>query len=261
MKLIFPESHLNKAYIQGSQSSRTQFSFLNKQKNGDLLEVFPLVMCRDYFGDALFGKKFSKNYSVYGFTFDPKEHHIDDDATRLLLHSPNKKELDTTLENWGILTTIEDLNDIPRSTVTAYSQDGRDFLIIEGDNFWQSTMWLISLYTYIIRCLCTKQFATASSEANYMRMMGKNWDILTQNIRKVADNSLLLSGWPNEKDLGTLETHNRCGFLTLFCLEDNSYGNRSPNIYYQNFQKVLQNLKNNNNKGKSKSAAAPATPS
>lgn len=258
MKIIFPKDIGTPETSTYGHKYITQFAFLNKTNKNEFTALTLPITCRDYLGDTLHGIRYNKRTYMGANVYTvPNKTVLNKDAVRLLLFAEkDSSDLDKTLENWDILNKIEEQNNLPKSTATKIIQENNTFLIIEGPPFWKDRVWAISLYSFIIRCLCHPKFGKTGIEASYFEKIKDNWNILINNLQQIANNNSSLSGWPKEESHSTHHTHGTYGFLALFSnyyLNDQS---KVSNIYYQNFKKLLN--KANKTERDTKYAAEPA---
>jgi hypothetical protein len=115
-----------------------------------------------------------------------------------------KSERDKFLRALSYLHGIEEANDL--ETTIVYPTKGSDLVII-GDKFWQSSVWTISLYSFLLRYL-------AYNEDNYLNQIGsKNWTKLTMGLKEIKKATSDPTGWDTQN---IDQIHNGSGFVSLF---------------------------------------------
>lgn len=137
------------------QAQHVEFSFARKEGN-KILELFHPFICRDYFNDILYCKESGEkigggpdgNYGIYGFTYDPDKNPIDEDATRLSIKF-NGDARQNLITNLGIIHQIEKDNGFKP---TEFHEAEDNYLLVEGDPKWMKANFIMSLYTYLIKC-------------------------------------------------------------------------------------------------------------
>jgi hypothetical protein len=204
-------------YTESLQVSTTTFSFVTQTGDGEFTELFWPVKCRDFLGDVVYTSQTGTPRSIYRFKFAGK---IDDDACKLVVHFGDLAELSRFYEGITILLDIEKENGLKP---TQSHQVSENALLLIGDAFWQSKVWLISLYTHLIRCASSSRTLDSlfkevdyRPEENYMQAVGKTkWNKLTKNLRKWESISTHPSGWNKLAD-NISSLHNSSGFRSLF---------------------------------------------
>lgn len=149
---ILPPKHYAEIY----QNQKVQFSYASK-KDDTYEQLNPFFICRDFLGDVLYAEEENKEVAVYGFEWNPKKKKIDRDATRLLLTSASEGHLTNIVANYGaILEPIEKKNDFEPTKLTLLHQDKKSYLVVEGDAVWQSSIFLMSLFSFFMKVLSYK---------------------------------------------------------------------------------------------------------
>lgn len=143
-----------KHYAEIFQSLEVKFSFCNL-KDGVLHEQFAPVKCKDFLGDVLHAELNKTKFRIYNFEYDGATQQIDRDACRLLMYFPNEKERDLFKANIGKLINIESENGLDLYT-DVHETDDPNVLYVEGHEFWLSTIWRISLYSFLLKVMCYK---------------------------------------------------------------------------------------------------------
>lgn len=191
------ESPKNKSYTQSPQQKQINFTFANKNdEKHTLTEVCMPFRCRDYLNDILYCEETSKSHSeVYGFRYDPAKQKIDRDRTRLILHCASPAMIQQMKDNQAILTTVENAGGFAHSKII----DVKDNTIcVEGDPVWMRANFMISLYTYLLKCLTysykelvsweTELSLDSANEGRYMNGVGPDrFKFLTRHLNEILD--------------------------------------------------------------------------
>lgn len=238
MKIHFSDKLVK--YIENPQLSTSKFSFVNEISHMEFVEQFPPVKCRDYLGDIVEANATKKKFVVYGFAWNPEENSLDPDATKLCIHFDDKNECTRFLENTGVLAKIETENDLPPSKY--YLHENGSCVVVIGDKFWQSAIWTISLYTYLLRSLGyngeifgTKFKGEIGWGGGYLSLFSKEtWEKLLSNLKEIRGEETNLSGWTDGYEV--YRSHNSSGFVTLF--EDMRKYSWPENIYWSRFHEM-----------------------
>jgi len=136
-------------YTENTQAVPLRMSFLNKKGN-QYKELFLPVMCRDYFSDVLHAEYWKISIGpMYGFTYNAKTMHIDQDAVRLSLHCNSMSEFQRIKTN--CLQILNPLEKQAKFELSTLLQPTEKCLIIEGDKRWQSNTYLMAVYTLLLR--------------------------------------------------------------------------------------------------------------
>lgn len=104
-----------------------------------------------------------------------------DKETRFFIHGC-KDYIDNMLINLPSLHEFEKKAGITLTQLIRYDDEG---LIVEGDGLWQSTLWKVSLYSLLLKCLSYDKGvpnASASYERDYHTAVMNNVDLLCKNI-------------------------------------------------------------------------------
>lgn len=244
MKLIKAPKVL---YQEISQLSKTNFTFLNKVGTKEYKELFYPVKCRDFLGDVLFSEKYKVPVLKYNFSYNPEESKIDRKSTLLGVPVGNEEIKKKILDNLYKLHEIEKKNGIKLTKVSSVSDT---YLIFAGSTFWQSRLWLISLYTNIIRglehdinffnYLDPHIKYDGYTELTYFSDLGKQkLEFLLNNLRNIRAFSNTIHGY--KKDVTDLTNiHNNTGFSSLFS-GNNYYANKN-NSCTKRFNNAMQSL-------------------
>lgn len=201
------------------------------------------VKCRDFLGDILWATDTNKKKSIYGLTYDPAEDlPIEKDSLTLLLKFPNTQMLESFLKNQSILDTLEKNNEQPSSIF--YATDDKEILLVKASPFWQQNIPVLSFYTFILKVMCIPykdpsnwmvellSINNSCPEANYIRKMGKNLDILWKHCYNIFKDDFNIHGFDTTKNITTI--HNYSGFIST-CSEDIYYINNTHHMRFINY--------------------------
>lgn len=222
MKILKP-SFPRPDYVQSAQQKKTTFAFVNKLPDDVYQMVHHPVLCRDYLGDCVWGERNQKPISCYNFTFDPTTMCLDQDKTRLFVKA-NPKNI---LANLEILHEIETQNGFELSEILPSSEDCE--YVIESDSKWMHSVFTISLFSFIVKCLSYKERFTEysipwyqyfignieSNETSYINTFNRyclDFGKLLEIIGKITEIQTTATGWPKEVD--PLEIHGNSGFVS-----------------------------------------------
>lgn len=198
-----------KSYAEIPQTSKTKFSFL-KEESDHFVELFYPVKCRDFLGDSVYSTNEGKSFITFGFQSPTN---LDKDKTKLRITSEDTQEIQNILKNLDYLTNIEVKNKFT-PTVVLYAEPD---IILLGDPKWISNVATISLYSYLIRRLAyinpKPGKITSGNELDYEQRLGENYQILLDNISKIAIPVINSTGW---SDTSPSCVHNSSGFVSLF---------------------------------------------
>lgn len=119
-----------------------------------------LARCKDYLNDALYQTHVNKSMGeVYDFDWDPSTKLIQEDACRLIISCPQQCREDyIPFAGLRLLHSMEDKFNMIRTEVEAAEiagnvDNGVQYWVVHGDAGWQSSLPLLSLYTYLLRVI------------------------------------------------------------------------------------------------------------
>lgn len=231
----FVETKYNQAYAEIGQSLDIKFSFVKRKDTGTYTNMFNPVKCRDFLGDCLDAIQHQKVNSIYGFTFDGKKNKIYKAKTFLSLHFPNTETKETFLkQSWMLRTYTYHIGFVRVSNIP-----DTNIVLVEASKFWQSSIAAMSLFTFIIKCLCYKLDIVGKNLFDVIRGIEvdyKNWDgtiiqvktteaqhiknidtdkivFFLKNIKKLTKDLPNVSGYDSPKTISTV--HNNSGFISI----------------------------------------------
>ena len=239
-----PKAH----YVEESQFMNCSFSFATwepstAEEEGYYKELFSPVICRDFLGDALYADQYKKPVSIYGFTYDPTDKTIvNSSGCYIVLHFANQQQKSNFLLNFSFLQEIEE-----RFTTehTQYITNGLKCILF-CPYFWTKSAWAMSLYTFMIRCLCYPtsegnfwDYIATTKQKEGMYIKKVNFFKITKNLKMIAKVSDSISGYPEEENLNMSQLHHASGFVSLF-------GNHiKGNVYSDLYHTKIANMPKN----------------
>lgn len=243
VKILPPKTKAN--YVEESQNKEIFMAYTQQVGKKVFQKLHPAVLCRDYFGDAIYSEQEKKNTSIFGFSWGPlhPERVLDRDKTRLAFQSASETDFKNFKENLGILNKIEKDNGLEKTKFTE-AEDEKDYqILIEGDTKWMSSIFLISLYTFLLKCMCYEIENKAdwldcickkgTKESEYARVGKKRGLIpILKNLSRFGFDETS-KAYPvhgrKTGDVNISTVHNASGWFTTLSW-DRSYG--GMNSYY-----------------------------
>lgn len=131
------------------------YSFVLKDNAKDIVtNAHHFVKCRDFLNDIFFYSTYIKKdiKSIYGLNYSIKDQEIDWKNPQLLLKFTNQEHLDLFIKNINYLYSFETFYEIA-FTVVEETTD-KQIILLTFSSFWLKNTITLSLYTYILRCLC-----------------------------------------------------------------------------------------------------------
>lgn len=223
------------SYSQEGQYHDVGFAYahLEGEKAKQLCGYF---VCRDFLGDALFAEEQGKQAKIYGFSWTPSKQKIDRDKTRLLLQFSSLEMKKAMEKNLSILHGVEKDNDFTLTTLTDSDKDSE--LLVEGDSNWQASVVLISLYSFLLKCLTYDikkvedivEKYEDSNEANLAQNTLKKLPKILKNLRRFGldeeSKKFTVTGTQDKSMTGTI--HHYSGWHSVSapassCYQKNPY--------------------------------------
>jgi hypothetical protein len=137
-------------YNEIFQSLSIKMSFVKKIEEG-YKELFFPVQCREFFNDVLYAEEHKHEIKIYNFKYDGRIPLLDRDKTRLSLHFPSESILTLFVSNFHHLHEVERKNNL--FLTECNTTQHKNVLIIEGDPWWMTSAWAISIYTMMLKYL------------------------------------------------------------------------------------------------------------
>lgn len=194
---LVKHSGLNLAEI--FQSLDIKFAFVNRKYE----EVSAPAKCRDFLGDCIFSRKTKQKVGIWGFKYDYKDTPYDD--CRFSLKFPTTESKDNFIANLSYLHTKEKQAGVKLSKV--YETQLDNTLVIEGSNWWISTIWKVSLYTFYLKVMSYKTPQEVKSPENdYIKYLTQEKE--NKMLSKIKTKVEYLP-------TNTNSAHNYMGFVSL----------------------------------------------
>lgn len=242
LKLVHPTRKMH-TLNEAGQDLIVCFSFAKINKEANTVErLHEWCKCRDFLGDVVCAMATKTAQEIYNFRADPNLFQAYDKTTQLVIKFPTAVSRDAFLANYEhIVHVVEKANKIPLTKLTP--TDDELVFATEGSKFWQKTVWLISLYSFLLKSSCypyknvvewRKEIVEKGvTESSYMMRVQKHWDVLVGNLKKILGRKTNYCGL-SDPEIHTV--HNSCGFVAVL-------GN--PHIYTHNSycQAVLKLIK------------------
>lgn len=143
-------------FVEESQDKKIFMCYATKLEKNVFQKLHHMAICRDYFGDAIYSEQSGREISIFGFHWGPKypDLKLDRDKTRFCFKGSDEDDLGNLEKNLSILNKIEKKNGLVPTTFLEGEKEKGWEIIIEGDSKWMSSIFLISLYTYLLKCMC-----------------------------------------------------------------------------------------------------------
>lgn len=225
-----------------------RMAYVHKEQDGTYTQLHDGVKCRDFLGDAVWATQQKIKINIYGFTFDGKKKPIDLDKMRLVLDFSsceyNKKAF---LNNFDIVHRIEERHKLPKTRIYSV-KDNKNKYILEASKFWQKSVFNVSLYTFLLKCMCYEYINLANwfaeikprnnNEGRYASQVSKIWDFYIKNLKQINRGAFNATG--NETLLEPMQIsqcHNYCGFVSMRFFEGkkDTFMNRRLNKLWKGY--------------------------
>lgn len=219
LKVVHPTREM-KYLNEIGQSLNVKFSFA--KVNGDNVErLHEWVKCRDFLGDVVYAMSAKVVTDIYNFVVNPAVFTTDQETTTMLMLFPTKVARDAFLANYEhIVHAVEKKNKIALTKVTLTNEDL--VVCVQGHKFWQRAVWLISLYSYLLKCSCypyknvvewrKEVVEKGVTESGYMMTVQKNWEVFEDKLKKILGRTKHPVGVDTTK-ISTIHNHN--GFVSV----------------------------------------------
>ena len=158
MKKINLVKHSGLDLAEIFQSLDIKFAFVNKNYE----EVSAPAKCRDFLGDCIYSRKTKQAVGIWGFKYNYKDTPYDD--CRFSLKFPTTESKENFIKNLPYLHEKEKQAKVKLSKVFETQLDNT--LVIEGSNWWVSTIWKVSLYTFYLKVMSYKTPAEVKNPEN-----------------------------------------------------------------------------------------------
>jgi len=255
-KVLTPKKQRGGHYTQSLQPKLVLFSWAKAVDENTVEQLFKMVMCRDYLGDVLWVEEHERELSIYGFHWTPADPKLDKDKTRLLIQTQQETDFALIFRNLDILHNIEKKN---KWNLTRLVPSKDNFILVEGDINWSSSIPLISLYSYLIK-VCTFEYKDTSDwlkelpKMKFERSMNgtpleveyaMSWtglDKILDHLDIFCDDKLTVTGRPREDPkIENYTIHGSSGIGSLLTRSEAPY--HKNNEYARRIEAVLEKKK------------------
>lgn len=186
------------------QSLDIKFAFVKKINKNEYSQVHMEIKCRDFLGDCIWSREKKKEVNIYNFKYSFEKDPYDTRKTRLSLKFPDEESMVNFKNNFQTLNHIED--DYEMSPSKWKETNDKQTLIVESSSLWQSCVWKMSYYSYLLKILSYKDMNTlAPPEKDYavlldietkhklMKNIRNKREILKDDMRLAHNNSGFVS--------------------------------------------------------------------
>ena len=244
---------LNKKLVQGnagfSEISQTHIvkfapAIVSKNVASTLTNPFK---CRDFLIEAALSHHYKKGYSIYGFKLDCSVTDWEDGFTSLYMKFPNEKHKENFFTNLKLLNQFEEHSGI--KPTTAVDVGGEHLaIIVSGDSVWKSKGFLISFYSFLLKCLIfdidhksnvlwVLQIPKTSTEWKRIDSIGEEkFSKFYQNFGKIIQIEGNVTGYTNEQTADVYDLHDNSGFVSI--VHESDFARK--NIYIETIEKILK---------------------
>lgn len=140
------------------QSMDVKIAYVNRKYE----EVSVPAKCRDFLGDCIYSRKTKQSVGIYGFHYNYQDKPYDD--CRFSLKFPDDASRANFVKNLSYLHEKEKQAGVRLSEIMETQHDNT--VVIEGSNWWISTIWKVSLYTFYLKVMCYPSLANLKSPEN-----------------------------------------------------------------------------------------------
>lgn len=242
-KILSPVS--NKGLSEAYQNLIIKFSFavLDEDKK-TVQRLHEWCMCRDFLGDVIFANARNIVTNIYNFKVVPDIVKIDPTKTVLVM------QFDTVLSKQAfeanykeIVHKVEDKNGLQQSQL--FPTNNPLEIVVVADKFWQQAVWLISLYSFLLKASCfpyknvvqwrEEIIKRGVTESNYAAKTYKVWEPLINQLHKIFYRKSV-TGIKKGCAEDIKRVHNNSGFVSIF--GDYSFM-KATNIFAARVEKLL----------------------
>jgi len=221
-KLLKPAS--NKELAEAHQSLIIKFSFATiDEDKKEVQRLHEWCMCRDFLGDVVYANVKQIITNIYNFRVDPAICKIDTTKTILVMKFDTQKSRDAFEANYKhIVHEVEAKNKL-KSTKVFLTTDKLEIVVV-ADKFWQQSVWLISLYSYLLKASCfpyknvvqwrDETIARGVTESLYAKKTYDVWEPLIDKLRKIFYKKDV-TGIKATTEPNIHTVHNNTGFVAI----------------------------------------------
>lgn len=166
-----PTPELTTTLTESGQKNLIRFAYTDEK--GNALHQF--VKCRDYLGDVLWGEKWNKSITKYGFTWNPLG--FNQDRTRFILEmdQPHLELLKINLEDLKKVLKDDTITIVVLPKGLPNSNPEQEYVYIEANSYWMMGIPHISFYTYMIKLYASY---TLTEISEYLYLTNKDTNAL-----------------------------------------------------------------------------------
>jgi hypothetical protein len=235
--MLFKETVFNNHLAEIKQQKDVKFALLYR-KGKYYTNVMPWIKCRDFFNEVVTSNWDGKKRSIYGFSWNPKEQKTYKTKTVIALKFDTlddrlvfQRSLSQYEYHFNSYMGVPLYNTIHTPTDT--------IVILEAPAFWLKTTVGMSLWTYLLKCMCyehnngpASQFfdrikdmtvghtqwdgtivQQKTNEGNYYQRTQPVLHTLMRNIKTILKNPKTPHGHEPEAKID--KVHNDSGFVFL----------------------------------------------
>lgn len=247
---------INQNFVQGTksfnqiyQTHSVKFAPVNVSNNKKeaILITYPFK-CRDFFIEAALSHNYKAPFSIYGFQIDCSKTDWVSGNTSMLIDFPNKEHKENFLKNLTILNFLENTINIDKTQVIDVEGDEKSIIVI-GDNVWKTKGFLISLYSFLLKCLIFDidhnsdvfwlfQIPKNSTEAERIKDIGEEkFSKFYKNLGKIIHIEGNVTGYKDELEMEIYDLHDESGFVSILTLnQDDVCG---ENKYINEIEEII----------------------
>lgn len=213
-----------------------------EKKVGDLI-THPFK-CRDFLIECVLSDNYKKWFGVWGFGIDCSKSPWSKNSTDLLMAFPTPEMCSNFKQNFHLLNEYEKMVGI-RPTQFFQVENDTEKLFIHGDKVWKSKGFLISYYSFLLKCLGfsiddTKlelwlfQIPQNSTEWDRIDNIGKEkFSKFYRNLGKFLSLDGNITGYDDELKYDIHTLHDNAGFVSVVT------GGLGKNKFTEEIQKVI----------------------
>lgn len=221
-KLLKPAS--NKELAEAHQSLVIKFSFATLDEEAKTAQrLHEWCMCRDFLGDVVYANAAQIITNIYNFRVDPAICKIDPTRTILVMKFDTQKSRDAFEANYKhIVHVVEEKNKLKKTEV--FLTEDKLTIVVVADKFWQQAVWLISLYSFLLKASCfpyknvvqwrDETIARGVTESHYAQKTYKAWEPLIDKLHKIFYKKHV-TGIKSKEDTDIHTVHNNTGFVAI----------------------------------------------
>jgi hypothetical protein len=193
-----------------NKSMKFAFAYI---ENDTIVQVMPLVKCRDFLKEQIIFTYYDRHNSIYGFNTKDNSKNTKD-YTGFIVSIPRKDEYQRFVDNFYILEEYE--KKLGFTQVSEYSVINDTTLFVKGDVLWQQSCLLVSLYSLLLRTLSCRlkgSFVSILNGDDLGTNDGNMWVGIAKGFEKITSREQLVDLVAKEdlKDSDVSFIHNYTG--------------------------------------------------